>query len=103
MTEIITQILVDVTFWTSLIVISLARLGLKAGQMAWLLGPRASKSRGQGHVLWPLRVSASHGLQNAALGFFRLASHGFYVKPALSQLNTATVVTRNANNNSVAI
>lgn len=51
----------------------------------------ASESFG---FLWP----AKRGLI-----FFRLASHGFYVKPALSQLNIVIVVARNANNNSVPI
>ena len=53
--------------------------------------PMASESFG---FLWP----AKRGLI-----FFRLASHGLYVKPALSQLNIVTVVARNANNNSVPI
>ena len=69
------------------------------------LGFRASGLKIQGPRPRPM-ASESFGFSwpaKCGLRFFRLASHSFYIKPALSQLNTVTVVTRNTNNNSVAI
>jgi hypothetical protein len=45
-----------------------ARLGLKAGHLAWLLGASASKLGGLGHLLRPLQALASNSLAFGGFG-----------------------------------